>query len=112
MACARRVGLTAEDAGDDARLAEAVYRLLEGQRGRRMLSTKVRRLQSALRKLVDDRAWKAYLRVEEAVNDRADRELLLVARWALREGARTSAGRADRPHGEALRASRTRPPKS
>jgi hypothetical protein len=37
---------------------------------------------------VDDRAWQAYLRVEELVNARFDAQLLAVAKWAFTEGRR------------------------
>lgn len=86
MACVRRQ--TAKQFDDDAALSEEIYRVLEGQRGRRDRSRKIRQHQSRLRKLVDDRAWSAYLSVEEAVNDRADRQLMLIARWAFDEGLR------------------------
>ncbi len=88
MKCARR--LTTKDFRDDATLAEAVYRVLERQRGRRNRSCKIRQLQRQLRKLVDDRAWATYLSIEEAVNDRADRKLMLIARWAFGEGVRAA----------------------
>lgn len=84
--CAPR--LTAKDFRDDAALAEAIYRVLGGQRGRQARSRKMRQLQPTLRRLVDDKAWRAYLSIEEAANDRADRELLVVARWAFLAGLR------------------------
>lgn len=83
---ARACRLTAKDFADDAVLAEHVYRVLEGQRGRRARSEKIRRLQRQLRMLVNDRVWSTYLSIEEAVNARADREIQVVARWAFREG--------------------------
>lgn len=82
--------LTERDVRDGARLAEAVYAMLEGQRGRRTRSARIRKLQRELRKLVDHRAWSTYLSLEEAVNGRADRELMLVAAWAFREGRRSA----------------------
>lgn len=88
MACARR--LTAREFADDATLSEHIYRVLAGQRGRRARSSKIRQLQRQLRKLVDDRAWSTYLSLEEAVNGRAYRELMLVAAWAFREGRRSA----------------------
>lgn len=84
--------LTAEDFADESRLTEAIHAVLLGQRGLRVRSWKIRRLQGELRKLIDDRTWKTYLSLEETVNDRAIRELVVVARWAFAEGVR--AGRA------------------
>lgn len=80
--------LTAKDLADQARLAEAVYRVLEEQRGRRYRSRRIQQLQRQLRKLAGDRAWSTYLSIEEAVNDRADRQLMAITRWAFRGGQR------------------------
>lgn len=87
MPCARR--LTAKQFEDDADLAEEIYRVLEGQRGRRDRSPKVQQLQRQLRKLADDRAWATYLSIEQVVNNRADRQLMEIARWAFRQGRRS-----------------------
>jgi hypothetical protein len=102
---ARACRLTAKDFADDAVLAEHVYRVLEGQRGRRARSSKIQQLQRRLRKLVDDRVWSTYLSIEEAVNDRADRELQVVARWAFQQGRREAG---TRPR-SAARGRRSRP---
>jgi len=87
MASARRQ--TAKQFADDAALSEEIYRVLEGQRGRRDRSRKVQQFQRQLRKLADDRAWATYLSIEEVVNNRADRQLMEIARWAFRQGRRS-----------------------
>ncbi len=86
MKCANR--LTAKDFHDDACLARAVYGVLEGQRGRQARARRMRLLQLTLRRLVDDKAWRAYLSIEETVNDRTDCQLMSIARWAFGEGVR------------------------
>lgn len=86
MARIRGPKLSTGDVRDDGRLADAIYRLLKAQPDRAAASRKVQRAQRRLRKLVDDAAWDAYLSVEEAVNERADAQLHLVARWAFAEG--------------------------
>lgn len=78
---------------DDDSLAAACGDLLRRDREYRRLTRRVLERQGALRAQVTKPAWATYLRVEEAVNDRAGHELLLVARWAFRAGTRFKRGR-------------------
>ncbi len=61
------------------------------------LSNKIRRRQRELRRLVDEPGWHAYLRVEEATNERAIEESELLVRWAFTLGRRAARRRRKEP---------------
>lgn len=88
------------DAGvleDDDAVLGAVERLALDAPALRRSSRAIRRRQAVLRRAASERAWSAYLSVEEATNIRQADLLLLAVRWAYREGTRAgrrrSAGR-------------------
>jgi len=80
--------LTAAIVNDDDALAMAVNDLLLGSKTIRKLSKRVRHGQERLQLVVDRRAWKRYLRLEELVNDRTNRETDVIIRWAFEAGKR------------------------
>jgi hypothetical protein len=78
----------------DAVMAKAINGMLT--RGLlRLLARRIGTRQEALRRLCSDEAWCAYLRVEEASNERLSAALVRAARWGHRfaAGARPSARR-------------------
>jgi predicted nucleic acid-binding Zn-ribbon protein len=80
--------LTAAIADDDDALAVAVNELLMRSKTIRRLSNRIRRAQERLQEVVDRRAWERYLRLEEIINDRTNRESDLIIRWAFEAGKR------------------------
>jgi len=80
--------LTPEIVADDDALALAIHEFLLGSKKMRKLSRRVRRAQGRLHRVVDGRAWRVYLRLEEAVNDRDGLEGDLLIRWAYEAGKR------------------------
>jgi len=63
--------------------------VLIGNAGLRKLTRRVLSEQERLRRAVDDEGWKAYLKLEEAVNARSDVQMQILVRWALAHGARS-----------------------
>jgi hypothetical protein len=80
--------LSAAVVNDDDALALTINELLLGSKVIRKLSKRVRRAQDRLERVVDRRAWKRYLRLEETINDRTSRETDLLVRWAFDAGKR------------------------
>ena len=80
--------LTADIMNDDDALAMAVNELLLGSPVVRKLSKRVRHAQDRLQKVMERRAWKRYLRLEEIINDRTSRETDILVRWAFEAGKR------------------------
>jgi hypothetical protein len=80
--------LTAAMVNDDDALALAVNELLLGSKAIGKLSKRARRGQDRLEALVDRKAWKLYLKLEESVNDRTSEETDLLIRWAFKAGKR------------------------
>jgi hypothetical protein len=71
----------------DATIAKATDRML--RRGYlRLLSRRVLEQQRALRRLIDDDGWAAYLRLEETQTARLDGAMLRAAHWAFRFASR------------------------
>ena len=62
--------------------------VLTKAKGRRKLTKMIIKLQRRLQRAVDPEAWLLYLRLEEAVNERAIDEQDLLVRWAFRQGRR------------------------
>jgi predicted nucleic acid-binding Zn-ribbon protein len=80
--------LTAAIVNDDDALAVAMNELLLGSKTIRKLSKRVRRTQERLQQVVDRKAWKRYLKLEELVNDRTSQETDRIVRWAFEAGKR------------------------
>lgn len=78
--------LTADIVTDEQALVEATEGVLLTHSGMLKHRSHIIRRQQELRRVADDKAWKAYLRLEEAVNGRYDLALRLAAAWAFREG--------------------------
>ena len=74
--------------GDEA-IEVVIDAMLLGSKPLRVLTKKVLRAQKKLRKVVDDDGWKAYLKLEQVVNERATAEMDLLVRWALTHGSRS-----------------------
>lgn len=72
---------------DDGQLLDAIDELLADDADYKAFRKTVLRRQQRLKKLSTDEAWRAYLRIEEVVNARAERVVLTVARWAFEAGA-------------------------
>lgn len=69
----------------EAAIAIGLNRIL--QRGvMRLLSRRIRTRQGALKGLASAEAWQAYLRVEEASNQRLDAAVQRAARWGYQKG--------------------------
>ena len=85
----RAPSLTSEVIADASALADAIPGALETP-GLQPYTDEVLRLQARLRDLLlpDEERWKAYLALEEAVNDRVAAESIELVRWAWREGRR------------------------
>ncbi len=63
--------------------------VLIGSKKLRKKTKSILKAEKRLRRALDDDGWKAYLALEEAVNDRADVQRLILVRWALAHGARS-----------------------
>lgn len=63
--------------------------VLVGNAGLRKLTKQILKHQRRLRRAVDDDAWKACLKLEEAANARSDIQMQILVRWALAHGARS-----------------------
>lgn len=83
-----RPHLTADVVADEQLLVGAVEALLMADQNMVRHQRRIIRRQGDLRRAADNRAWKAYLKVEEAVNARYDLALRLVAAWAFEQGRR------------------------
>jgi hypothetical protein len=81
--------LTAQLIADDGALHDTIPGALETP-GLQPYTDEVLRLQARLRDLLlsEVERWKAYLALEEAVNDRIAAESIALVRWAWREGRR------------------------
>jgi hypothetical protein len=55
----------------------------------RKLTKNILKEQKKLRHAVDDDGWKAYLKLEELVNERASKQMELLLRWGLAHGSRS-----------------------
>jgi len=80
--------LTRKIVADDLRLSDAIIAVLTAARGRRMLTKAILRLQRHLQRAVSPKAWRVYLHLEGAVNERASYEEDVLVRWAFRQGPR------------------------
>jgi hypothetical protein len=80
--------LTKKIARDDLALSDAIIAVLTKSKGRRKLTKAILRLQRRLQRAVSPEAWRVYLHLEEAVNDRAMFEEDLLVRWAFGQGRR------------------------
>jgi len=74
--------------GDEA-LDLVIDAMLIGNAGLRRLTKKILRAQKNLRRVVDDDAWRKYLKLEEAENARTEMQMQILVRWALGHGARS-----------------------
>ncbi len=83
-----------EDLDDDGQLARKIDRLLLADDDLRRRRIRILVRGSVLKRRVSDIAFDTFLRLEEAWTVRSNIELLLVARWAFREGCRV--GRRER----------------
>lgn len=63
--------------------------VLIGSKPLRAMTKNVLKAQRKLKKAVDDDGWRAYLKLEEVVNERASVQMELLVRWALAAGARS-----------------------
>ena len=74
--------------GDEA-IALVIDSVLVGSKPLRQMTKKVLQAQRRLHLAVDDDGWKAYLRLEEVVNERATTQMHVLVRWALGHGSRS-----------------------
>lgn len=63
--------------------------VLIGNDGLRKLTKQILKHQKRLHRAVDDDGWKAYLKLEEIVNERATMQMDVLVRWALGTGSRS-----------------------
>ena len=71
--------LTKKIVKDDFALSDAIIAVVTNVNGRRKQTKAILKLQDHLRRAVDPKAWKVYLRLEEAVNTRdSDEQDVLV----------------------------------
>lgn len=87
--------LTPEMISDHMALIDAIDQVLWSDRELRRRTGEVLHRQERLRAVAGQRAWKAFLRVNEVSLSRSVAELLAVATWAFEAGI--NCGRADRP---------------
>jgi len=80
VARSKDVDAVEEDLGRFARKSAVIRRLTKN----------VLKTQRALQRIVSERAWRAYLAVEEAANARDDKIVSAAIRIAFRHGARNS----------------------
>jgi len=80
--------LTADILKDDEKLGEGIDQVTFLDPKMRKLARAIVRRQRELRRVVGDDVWKAFLRIEEIVNERFAGAVILVARWAFEEGVR------------------------
>jgi hypothetical protein len=80
--------LTPKIVADDEQLAQAIDAVTIRMKTHRRARRKIVRAQDELHRLVDDSAWKAYLKLEQAVNERDSDEVDVLVRWAFRAGVR------------------------
>jgi hypothetical protein len=80
-----------QDVLDDA-ARDAISEDIFGTERLRKLSSRIRRRQRRLRALVGADAWRAYLQVEEASNERLGKALADVARVAFEAGLKAGRG--------------------
>jgi hypothetical protein len=78
--------LTGKIVRDDLALSDAIIAVLSNSKGHRKFTKVILRQQCRLQHAVSPAAWMIYLRIEEAVNDRASYEEDLLVRWAFRQG--------------------------
>lgn len=74
---------------DDEAIDLVIDAVLLGSKRLRRLSKKILRAQQRLQHAADADGWRAYLLLEELVNERADVQMHLLVRWALAAGARS-----------------------
>jgi hypothetical protein len=91
----KRPALDLKTLKDAAKLDDVLNEVVAGDLKTRAMSKQVLSLQNRLRRLVDDRGWQTFLKLEELVNGRTWAINVVVARWAFLEGrrARRSGGR-------------------
>ena len=63
--------------------------VLVGSKPLRRMRKDVLKAQKHLRRAVDHDGWKAYLKLEEVVNERASAQMEVLVRWALTHGSRS-----------------------
>ena len=73
----------------DEALDLVIDAVLIGNDGLRKLTMQILKQQKKLRHAVDDDGWKAYLKLEEVVNERASAQMDLLLRWGLAHGSRS-----------------------
>lgn len=79
-----QVDLVSEDEAIDL----VIDAVLVGSKPLRKLTKKIVGLQRRLQRKVDADAWKVFLALEEAVNERASLQMNILVRWALGRRAR------------------------
>lgn len=82
---------------NDEQLLDAIEELLTDDAAYKAFRKRVLKRQQNLKKLSTDDGWRAYLRIEEVVNARAEHVVLTVVRWAFEQGLKACASR--RPEG-------------
>lgn len=87
MTTSKLPALTSEIIVNKSALKKAVNAALDTPRLQES-TRKVLRLQRRLRALLNGEQWRAYMLLEEAVNDRIAEESLVIVRWAWAEGRR------------------------
>lgn len=73
----------------DEALDLVIDAVLIGNGGLRKLTKQILKKQKRLHGAVDDDGWKAYLKLEEVVNERASKQMDVLVRWALTHGSRS-----------------------
>lgn len=68
---------------DDEAIDLVIDAVLVGSKPLRRLTKKILGLQRRLHRKVDADAWKVFLALEEAINERASLEANILVRWAL-----------------------------
>lgn len=81
--------LTFDIVQDEEALERATDEVLLAVPELRRLSARIRRAQEALRSVVDDDGFEAYLRLEQTVNARFSEAVMIVVRWAFAAGRRS-----------------------
>lgn len=82
-------GFPADLVTSDEAISLMIDAVLIGSESLRKMTQKVMKAQRRLRHRVDDDGWKAYLRLEEVVNERATIQMDVLVRWALTHGSRS-----------------------
>ncbi len=87
------VPLTVKILGDDDALGEAIGPVLAETPKLARYTKDVRCRERALRKVLNNRQWRVYMALEEAVIDRVLAETNVLIRWAFDEGVRAGRSR-------------------